>query len=64
MVALRITFKDSESSKFLPDLQANKLACCSIMELAEDISGSDIKDSLLLIVIVVDSASGIYIMDS
>ena len=60
MVALRITFKDSESSKFLP----NKLACCSIMELAEDISGSDIKDSLLLIVIVVDSASGIYIMDS
>ena len=32
--------------------------------LAEDSSGSDIKDSLLFTVIVVDSASGIYIMDS
>ena len=32
MVALKITFKDSESSKFLSDLQANKLACCNIKD--------------------------------
>ena len=32
MVALRITFKDYERSKILPDLQANKLACSNFMD--------------------------------
>lgn len=32
MVALRITFKDYERSKILPDLQANKLACSNFID--------------------------------
>lgn len=55
-----------EVSKILPCWKANKLACCNIMDAVRrhETPWSEIRDSLLLIVIVVANVSVIRVMVS